>query len=669
MALNPFFLQGTASEQRLVQDLVNEHLQFHGVEVTYIPRKYVNRKTIIEEVQTSQFDDNFAIEAYVNNFDGYSGAGDILTKFGVSVRDELMLTISKERFEDFIAPFMAGQDDGTDSSELPTPTRPREGDLVYFPLGQRLFEVKFVEHEDPFYQLGKNYVFQLKCELFEYENEIIDTTIQEIDTQVQDEGFITTLNLVGAGRTAIAVAQISGTVNSGYIQKIHLNNDGYGYTSVPNIGITSSPTGQVGDNAEAVGFLTTRGGVTSLEKILIINAGAGYTVAPTITITGGGGAGAAATASLVTSGLGVMRINISDGGVGYSTAPTVTIPFPVNLNASATASTNSVGVITALNVTSGGQYYTSAPPISFTPEPQGLYGILTDIKVQSVYDGSGYTVGDIISLENTASSIAAGYGGTGAQIRVDAVNHVNGLITSGLTIINGGYGYDASGNSVYRVTGGTGSSARLTPQSVTTSPAVSAAATAVVTNGSITSLTLTNGGSGYLTTPTVVISDDVQYRDTSLASPAVGIASIRRVGNNEFTVGNDVVSAILLEDAGRGYSSQPTVTISDPPVISAQGNFIFNEIVEGSRSKLQARVKEWDKDTAILKVANVGIGATTADSFFPGETIRGLDSGASWMVQVYTHDDTYDKYTENDEFESLGDNLLDFTESNPFGTF
>ena len=190
MALNPFFLGGTASEQRLVQDLVNEHLRFHGVEVIYIPRKYVNRKTILEEVQTSKFDDNFALEAYVNNFDGYSGAGDILTKFGVSGRDELMLTVSKERFEDFIAPFMAGQDDGTDSSELPTSTRPREGDLVYFPLGQRLFEIKFVEHEDPFYQLGKNYVYMLKCELFEYEDELIDTSITEVDTQVQDEGFL-----------------------------------------------------------------------------------------------------------------------------------------------------------------------------------------------------------------------------------------------------------------------------------------------------------------------------------------------------------------------------------------------------------------------------------------------------------------------------------------------
>ena len=97
-------------------------------------------------------------------------------------------------------------DDGTENSIMPNATRPREGDLVYFPLGQRLFEIKFVEHEDPFYQLGKNYVYQLKCELFEYEDEVIDTTIHEIDTQVQDEGYISTLKLVGVGRTATATA-------------------------------------------------------------------------------------------------------------------------------------------------------------------------------------------------------------------------------------------------------------------------------------------------------------------------------------------------------------------------------------------------------------------------------------------------------------------------------
>ena len=102
MALNPYFLQGSQAEQRLVQNLVNEQLKIFGAEITYIPRKFVNQSSIIEEVQSSKFDDNFAIEAYINTYDGYSGAGDVLTKFGMSLRDEVELTISKERFEDFI---------------------------------------------------------------------------------------------------------------------------------------------------------------------------------------------------------------------------------------------------------------------------------------------------------------------------------------------------------------------------------------------------------------------------------------------------------------------------------------------------------------------------------------------------------------------------------------
>ena len=480
MALNPFFLQGTQSEQRLVQDIINEHLRFHGVEVTYIPRKFVNKKTVIEEVQSSKFDDNFAIEAYVNTYDGYGGAGDILTKFGVSIRDELILTISKERFEDFIAPFMAGIDDGTEDSELPTPTRPREGDLVYFPLGQRLFEVKFVEHEDPFFQLGKNYVYQLKCELFEYEDEVIDTTIPEIDTQVQEEGIISTLKLIGVGRTATATAVIQGTETTGYIKEIFLNNDGSGYTSPPTIEFTTSPTNQTGDTPEAIGILTTKSGVTSIEKILLINAGAGYTVAPTITFSGGGGSGAAATCSIVTSGQGVIRFNITDGGVGYGTAPTITI---------------------------------TAPPAS-------------------------------------------------------------GINTT-----------------------------------------------------------------------------------------AVGIASI---GLN--AAGSNVLKAIYVDNPGRGYSSAPTVTIADPETLSGLGTYIFNEVIVGERSKTEARVKEWDQDTKILKISNVSIGSTQL-GFFPGETIRGKDSGAEYPLQSFNQDDIYNEYTENDIFESEADDILDFSESNPFGTF
>lgn len=314
MALNPFFLNGTQSEQRLVQQLINEQLKIYGIDVTYIPRKYVRRDTILNEVQSSKFDDFYTIEAYVNTYEGYSGQGDILTKFGMSLRDELTITISRERFEEFIAPFLSTDEDNEMSSIL----RPREGDLVYFPLGERLFEVKFVEHEDPFYQLGKNYVYVLKCELFEYEDELIDTSISEIDTNIRGDEYIASLKLIGIGDTAI----IAASIGTGYVRKIYLNNDGYGYTTQPIVTI-SNPVGG-GVTATAVAITTTVNNVTSIKEILLSNAGSGYTSIPSIFITGGGGSGAAATCSIETSQNGVVSFIIDDPGSGYSSPPILT---------------------------------------------------------------------------------------------------------------------------------------------------------------------------------------------------------------------------------------------------------------------------------------------------------------------------------------------------------
>jgi len=320
MALNPFFLQGSVGEQNLMQELVNEQLKIYGVEITYIPRKIVNRSTVFEELERSKFDDNFLLEAYVETFDGYGGQGDIMTKFGMTLKDELTVSISRERFEDFIAPFMEAMND----DEIIVDTRPREGDLVFFPLGNRLFEVKFVEHEDPFYQLGKNYVYKLQCELFEYEDEVIDTGVEEIDTKVEDLGHITDLPLVQSVSTATATA----VIGTGGLQKIFLSNDGSGYTSPPTITISAPPG--AGTTATAVGVLTTRNQVTSLEYIYLTHAGVGYgNTAPIITISGGGGTGAAATCSLVPAGKkGLQVINITNHGVGYSTTPTVAISLP-----------------------------------------------------------------------------------------------------------------------------------------------------------------------------------------------------------------------------------------------------------------------------------------------------------------------------------------------------
>ena len=471
MALNPHFLQGSRGEQRLVQSLINEHLKIYGIEVTFIPRKFVNQSSIIEEVQASKFDDNFLIEAYVENYDGYAGAGDVLTKFGMSLRDEVTLTISKEKFEEFISPFMDADDD------IELSSRPREGDLVFFPLGQRLFEIKFVEHEEPFYQLGSNYVYKLKCELFEYEDEVIDTSIDAIDTQVEDEGYIANLQLVGIGITALATP----VVGTGAIREIFLNNDGSGFTGVPTVAISTSPTGLSGADATAVAITSTRASVTSIDRILLTNAGFGYTEAPIFTFSGGGGTGAAATCSINTVSNSIVRFTITQTGVGYGTAPTVTIGVP----AGATAADRATGI---------------------------------------------------------------------TSIGID---------------------------------------------------------------------------------------------------PSTGF---------------NRVNSIFITNAGAGYTGGETVTIADPETISGIGTYHFNEVVQGMRSGTQARVKNWDYDTKILKVGNVGIGTTTT-GFFPGEDIKGLTSGALYSVSTFDDDNTTDKYNEGDIFESEADLLIDFSESNPFGSF
>lgn len=368
MALNPFFLQGSSNEQRLVQDLINEQLKIYGVEVVYIPRKFVRKETILKEISSSKFNDNFTIEAYLNTYDGYIGQGDLLSKFGVSLKDEVSLIISRERYEDFIAPFL-NQDD----PEIELSTRPREGDLVYFPLGERLFEVKFVEHEQPFYQLGKLYVYEIKCELFEYEDEIIDTTIQEIDTKVQKEGYITTLRLTRTGQTASA----SATIGTGYVTQIYLTNDGYGYKSTPLVSISTAPVG--GTNASAVAITSSFGALKSIKDILIVNPGSGYTVAPTVTISGGGGVGASATCSIGISTSGITGVTMINKGSGYIKKPIILFS-PPNIGSGTTAvgiaSLSNDGKIESILLSNSGIGYTFSPQIFIDNPP--ISGINTN---------------------------------------------------------------------------------------------------------------------------------------------------------------------------------------------------------------------------------------------------------------------------------------------------
>jgi len=328
MPLNPFFLQGSKNEQFLVQDLINEQLKIYGVEIFYLPRKIFKTDNIIREVQSSKFDDSFAIEAYLNNFDGYNPNSDLMTKFGLRLTNEVSLTISKERFEEFITPFLEGITSGikdgliTDYTFEDLVNRPKEGDLIYFPLGERLFEIKRVESEKPFYQLGKNYTYELSCELYEYENELIETSIDEVDNTVEDQGYITTVNLVGTAVTAIGIAGIGVTGMIGFISVV---NDGSGYITAPSVEISPSP---YGINAEAIAITTSKGGSKSIKEIRLTNPGNGYDPEspPLVILKGGGGTGAAVTFGIVTNG--ISTVFVSERGKGYSVEPEITFTGP-----------------------------------------------------------------------------------------------------------------------------------------------------------------------------------------------------------------------------------------------------------------------------------------------------------------------------------------------------
>lgn len=553
MALNPFFLQGSPGEQRLVQELINEQLKIYGVDVTYIPRKILGTDPLLgyndlREVNFSKFDDNYNIEAYVQNYEGYGGSGDILTKFGMSLRDEVTLVISRERYEDFISQFITG----LSTDEIIVSSRPREGDLIYFPLGQRLFEVKFVEHENPFYQLGKNYVYELKCELYEYEDEIIDTSIEEIDTLIKDQGYITTLIVAGLGVTASASTFLNST--NGYVRKIYLNDDGTGYTSAPTV--TLAPPNSGINTATAVAITTSKGGVLSVSEILIVNAGSGYTREPTITISGGGGAGAAATCSIERSFNGVQSITLTNVGSGYPIVPLITIPAPVSIGAAATVGMGTTGAVVRYTLTAPGQNYNpnKNPVLTFSSAPPG-------------------------------GSTSSGYAVVGAS-------------------------------------------------------------------GTVTALIITKAGYGYTVTPTVSIANT--FADKIGLNTAVAVAYVNSATQ---------VSGIRIVDPGNGYTSAPTVVIANPPRISGIGNYQFNELIVGQNSKTTGRVKSWDADTRILKV---GINSGT---FYAGEDVVGAASSAIYVVSSYDQSDIYDPYAENDEIENIADQIVDFSESNPFGVY
>jgi len=216
MPTNVYFDTGTRPEQSLYEDLIIEQLRIYGQDVYYIPRKMAGTDDIFGEDISSSFEDAYLIEMYVDNVDGYEGEKELMSKFGLDIQDDATFTVARRRWEQFIS---------IDNNIIES-SRPNEGDLVYWPKGNKLFEITFVDHDDPFYQVHNLPTYKLKCKTFEYASEVIDTGIAELDAIETNNSLDQMQHQLTLEQTAVFNQEIRLESNEGLIElEAALGND------------------------------------------------------------------------------------------------------------------------------------------------------------------------------------------------------------------------------------------------------------------------------------------------------------------------------------------------------------------------------------------------------------------------------------------------------------
>ena len=260
MATNVFFNAAVKSEQLLYEDITIESLKMYGQDVYYIPRELVNEDRVFGDDSVSKFSTNYKIEMYIENVEGFDGEGDLFTKFGVEIRDAATFVVARRRWNKMVSY------NNNDVSYY----RPREGDLIYLPLSQSLFQIMRVETESPFYQLSNLPVFKMRCELFEYNDEDFDTGIAEVDDFEQYGTFQYQLTITqdSANAPAFAIGEyVRQAIDSdaGIYMEGNLvdYNDSAGILYIAHAGSTDGKFREFADSGTIIGLTTNAQGIVT----------------------------------------------------------------------------------------------------------------------------------------------------------------------------------------------------------------------------------------------------------------------------------------------------------------------------------------------------------------------------------------------------------------------
>ena len=532
MPLSPFFLNGSPSEQRLVQDLVNEHLQLFGQDVLYLPRKIVNRNTVIREITASKFDDSFRLEAYLVNVDGYGTPSDVLTKFGVRAQDEVTLVVSKERYDDFITPFLKLY---PEEDRLNAQT-PNEGDLIYLPLDNTLFEIKYIERKVPYYQVNDLFMYEFRCEIFEPEDEVIDLP----DGLTDKEG--------------VEVDDIVGST-SGQVVTIQMEKD-------------------TSQNAVAyVSLASTFAGVKSVQRVPMFDGG-NYRGTPSVEIFKPKG-GNQATGTVTISEGGIDSVSLTSGGSNYLSVPSVSFTPPNKTTSSQIKFGNNSLHHTAITDVIGANFnFTSNVdsrdtgngrlslsfwlyPTKFDPAVNGGTVMWTDrFKIYYRETGNIVFASGSGSIENTTQlNLNAWNFIRVEQYNTDATISVNGTVSNTLNTANPIMFFAGDVLTLGADTAGAG----FIPSQTASF------------EGFLDHLTVNLTGDNALRNTTATQVPTTETQQETDAQTNSNASFIRKMDNEHpqvvaTTDANRVVTGLTINYEGWGYTSVPIMTIESPAV-------------------------------------------------------------------------------------------------------
>ena len=726
---------GATSEQGLAQDLVDEHIKIHGSTVYYLPRTLNNVDNLFHEATTSSFTSAVQIEMYMKSYDKFDGLqDDTITQFGLRNNDALTFVVSKRRWQEEFDGNFAGQlaDD-----------RPAEGDLIYFPLTKGLFEIKYVEHQTDMYQLGDFYSYELRCELFEFADEEIETGVAEIDAIELEQAAAIKLIMDPGGTGDFTVGEevvgnlflATATSTISYPRKLVVGarledttptlNQGavyvYDFDGTNEVKITASDASDsdyfgssVGTNGAKiiVGSYRddTHGSDSGAAYIYDIDGGNEIKIVPSDLNAGdefgygvamGNGKVAIGARRHDVSGqsnVGAVYVYNLDGTSQIKITPNDITSFKFfgdnvhigdnKLVVGAPEESSGRGSVYVYDLDGTNEVKIIASDASSNSDFGKTVAIAnnkivvgapeTDNPTNSgavyVYDLDGtnevkITASDAQSYDNFGCSVAVGNN----KIAVGA------LFEDALGTSSGAaYVYDLDGTNELKIIASDGdvgdyfgrsveiSDSKLFVSSqdssrgsagavyvydldgtnelkITASDAANAdafgwrvAAAVDTSTVSVVGATITDGGEHYKT----ALPPTVTFSAPPSGTTAAGTATVSAAG---------IVTGITITNSGSGYTTAPSITIDYSPKDN------------------RAEVKSWNSSTRELQVINrTGV-------FNTAEIVTGLTSGARWSPESFDQtlalNNTNSTYDQSLTIETESDNIIDFTEVNPFGEF